>query len=227
MGKKQNNNKVFIPESLNDLKKIMFKRTWVWIRNKTLLNKVFIILFILFTLIICARINLLGHRYYILTKRLFNVHISGIDLEEPVISLYLNYHINDDMGKRIGRLGDITYSGDEISLSIKANRDCWVCIICLDEKGIYPIFHNQYDPSFVEGGILYEFKFNLDETVGIEIYYAIAAKDRFSYVLDIEPKIKSIFPEGQSKGPRFSEYMLDLSDKYTQRHIFFYHEAKE
>jgi hypothetical protein len=82
------------------------------------------------------------------------------------------------------------------------------------------------DPSRIEKEQTYENNFDLDETVGDEVYYAIAALEEFRFDEEIRPHLKKMSSGENSKGPVFSEYQIELPEKFTQEQIYFTHRSR-
>lgn len=210
------------PESVGDIIKIYFRKFWIWISRQPLWLKVSFVMIMLLSIFLAARTNLLGEPWYDYTKKVIP-YIPYIDAERSAISISLSYEIEDTMGKRIGKLGDVCYDGDRIYLSFKVNTSCWVNIFGVDSNGIYPIFRKTLSPFKVEKGEPYTRSFELDQTEGNEIYYVIAAHDKFNFEEHVRPKLKEIFPQGNSKGPVFSKYQLNLPEIFVEEFIYFKH----
>ena len=169
-----------------------------------------------------ARLSFFGEPYDRYAKLILPAKIPRFDPDIPVIALSFRYDIEDNMGRRTGKLGEAVYSGDRIYLSVKAGSNCWLSVFGVDAKGVHPVFREKFEPSFIEKGE-HSLDFSLDEAVGNEVYYAIAASKAFSFEEDIQPNLQRVFPEGNSKGPKFSEFRLELPEQYTQNLIYFYH----
>ena len=88
------------PESFGDVKKRLFRRTWVWLSPKSLGFKIVSGVIILIALLALARIKVLGDKSHKYTKLIFPVDIPGIDEKEPVISLMLSFEVEDDKEQR-------------------------------------------------------------------------------------------------------------------------------
>lgn len=210
------------PESFGDIGKLYFKKCWIWISNKPLWLKAGVVIIIILLSFLAARANLLGEPWYYYTKKVIP-YIPFFDDERSLISVSLSYEIEDAMGTRIGKLGDVCYDGDRIYLSFKVNTPCWVSVFGVDSKGIYPIFYEQFSPFKVDKDVSYRRSFQLDQTEGNEIYYVIAAHDKFDFEEHLRPILKEIFPQGNSKGPVFSKYQINLPETFTQEFIYFKH----
>ncbi len=215
--KKQN------PESLEDVKKSVFKKTWNWLGKKSLRFKIALGLIAVIVLFALARINAFGEPFYLYARLILPVQISGIDPSQPVIPLSLNYEIENEYGRRGGKLGGAYDTGDHIFLSFRAGLSCWITVFGIDAKGIHNVFGDSLSPRLIEKDQTYTINFELDETVGVEIYYAIVASEKFNFEEEIKPHLENNFPEGHSKGPVFSNYELKLPSKFVQGHIYFNH----
>lgn len=175
-----------------------------------------------------ARLGYGGEKSYHYSKLLIPCHITFIDGDRVAVPLIFSFTVEDDMGKRNGKLGATYYSGDRIDLSFSVGVASWLTVFCVDSKGIHKVFpKTSFDPLKVEKGHPYATSFSLDETVGTEIYYAIASDRQFNFQKDIEPKLKTLFPTGSAKGPVFSAYALKLSDDFTQQFIYFNHHSRQ
>jgi hypothetical protein len=180
-------------------------------------------LLLIVLLIFAARLNFFGKPYYRYSKLIIPWHISGVDAEKPVISLSFSYEIEDSKGRRIGQLGDVCYTGDRIFLSFQANAKSWISVFGIDANGIYPLFQRKFSPSLVDKEKKYTLSFELNSATGNEIYYVVAGHENFDFDESIRPHLKATFPQGNSKGPAFSKYQMNLSDIFTQRFIYFQH----
>ena len=215
------------PESLEHIQQHLFKRAYKWVVRKPWWVKSLAGLGVVLVLFAVARLNFLGEPYYRYAKLVLPANISGIDAKTPVIALSFVYDIEDDMGRRSGKLGQTVYSGDRIYLSVQAGNNCWLSVFGIDAKGIQTVFRNKLDPSLIEKGQKYTLDFSLDETIGHEIYYAVAAHEDFSFEKDIRPNLLRVFSDGNSKGPKFSQYRLTLPEKFIQKLIYFRHAARK
>ncbi len=215
------------PESLADVKKHIFRNVWIWLGQKPRWVKIIFSFAGVILLLIVARLNFLGEPFYRYSKLLLPASISAVDPTAPVIPLFLSYEIEDSFERRPGKLGDTSYDGDHLFISFKAGIQCWVSVFGVDSNGIHAVFRHKLDPSLIEKGQTYTPDFELDKTVGNEIYYAIAASEPFNFHHEIEPHLKNVFGEGNSKGPSFSEYQLRLPEKFTQKFIYFKHLSRQ
>lgn len=215
------------PESLEDVKKHLFRNVWIWFSQKPRWVKIIFSIAGVVLLLIAARLNLFGEPFYCYSKLVLPIYISSVDPKTPVISLLLSYEIEDNFGRRTGKLGDTCYDGDHLYISFKSGLPCWVSVFGVDSKAIYPVFKEKLDPSFIENEQNYTLDFSLDKTAGNEVYYAIAASEPFSFQEEIEPHLMNVFPAGNSKGPAFSEYQLELPEKFTQEFIYFKHLSRQ
>lgn len=211
------------PESPTDVGKQLFKRAWQWWAGRPWWAKILASLAIIIVLFATSRLKFFGEPYYDYARLILPIHLPGVDEIKPAIGLSLAYEIEDSMGRRGGKLGETIYSGDRIYLSLEASHTCWLSVFGVDAKGIHPIFREKLSPSLIEKGLKYTLDFILDETVGNEVYYAVAAHEEFSFEEDIQPYLQRVFPQGHTKGPKFSEYQLSLPPQYAMSMIYFQH----
>lgn len=215
------------PESLADVKKNIFRNVWKWGSKKPRWVKMIFSIAAVILLLIAARLNFFGEPFHRYSKLVLPIYIPAVDPAVPVIPFSLRYEIEDLLGRRTGKLGDTCYHGDHLYISFKAGLSCWVSLFGVDSKGIYPVFRGKLAPSHIEKEQNYTLDFKLDETVGNEIYYAIAASESFSFQEEIEPHLRNVFPTGDSKGPVFWEYQIELPEKFTQKFIYFKHLSRQ
>lgn len=211
------------PGSFTDIRNLIFKKIWVWISNKPLVFKVCFCTFLFIIFVGLCRFNFLGPLLYRYSRLLIPVKISIVDPQDPAIALSLYYEIENNMGRRIGTLGDAVYSGDRIFLSFSTSHSCWISVFGIDSKGIHAIVNFDFSPKFVEHKQLYNYSFLLDETIGYEVYYAIASLNRFSFERDIKSYINESLYDNISKGPKNSKYELKLPQHLSQAMIYFNH----
>lgn len=214
------------PESPADVGKQFFKRIWLWLVGKPLSTKILVSFAVIVVFFALSRMKFWGEPYYSYAKLMLPVHLPGVDVVKPAIGLALGYEIEDNMGRRGGKLGATVYSGDRIYLSFEASHACWLSVFGVDAKGIHPIFREKLSPSLIEKELKYTLDFILDETIGNEVYYAIAAHEEFSFEKDIQPHLRRVFPQGHTKGPKFSEYQLSLPPQYVVSMIYFQHASR-
>jgi hypothetical protein len=214
------------PSSVEDVQKSFFRRGWTWFQLRSRITQTFLALGLVAALFILARLQLLSERAQRLSQILVPVDIPFLDPHQPVVPIDLRFTIEDRLtGIRQGRLGDVVASGERIGLEFEAGSAAWVTVFGIDSKGIHPIFGKDLNPRFVEKGEPYRREITLDSTVGPEVYYAIAAAREFDFSEDLRPHLKTLFPEGRIKGPRFSAYELRLPEKLSQDLIYFEHVA--
>jgi hypothetical protein len=202
-------------ESIDDFKKRVFQRTWLWLRKKPLWAKILVAILAFAFIVLFSRMNLLGEPLYRLSTFI-------IPLQNPALFLTMDYSISDTYGIRTGKKNDLCHSGDYINLSFIPSDDCWSTLFCLDSKGIHPLFDNSLEPQLLKGGKSILIKFNLDTILGNEIYYAVATRKNFSFEKKIIPNL------GKStigiKGPDWGNYRLNLPKGFIQEYFSFKHE---
>jgi hypothetical protein len=138
------------PESFEDIKKVAFKKTWNLLRKKSLGFKIAMGLIAVIPLFALARINAFGESFYLYARLIVPVQISGIDLEQPVIPLLLNYEIENEYGRRGGKLGGAYHTGDRVFLSFRVGLPCWITVFGIDAKGIHSVFGDSLSPRLIE-----------------------------------------------------------------------------
>lgn len=205
------------PISWEDFKRKSFITFIQWFNKKSIIIKIIIVLLMVLLFAATARFHLIGNTAYQFSKVIFPFYIWWIDPPFPVIPTTFWYDIENSNGRRSGKLGDICRSDDRIYLSFKMGIDCFVSVFSLDPKGIYPIFNNKLDPSYVKKDYQYTLNFKLDHTSGQEIYYIVASLDAFKFNKDILPAIPNYSKHSISKGPEFSNYSLVLPRKFTSQ----------
>ncbi len=215
------------PESLDDVKKRLFARAWSGMARGSLKLRVSIGLLILLILLGLARCHFFGDLGYRYAKALLPFSIPVVDEAQAVIPLLLQYQVADAYtGRRNGKLGETLRTGDHVFVSFKVGRPCWVTVFCIDSKGVQPVFGEGLDPLKVEKSEFYTLDFKLNDTLGPEIYYAVAKTDKFRFKKHVEPYLKRRFPKLTSKGPARSQFDLELPPQYQKKWFFFEHVAK-
>ena len=203
-----------------------FTRVWSFIRPKTLASKICLVFVFFIILFVLARCNIFGNPYYRFAKTLLPWKIPICDPDEPVVLISITFKVKDDIGK----LDATYYTGDSFSLSFTVNRSCYVVLFGIDSEGIKPYFgdnlssiDNLSSSPVNKGSHPVCNNFELNGTVGPEIYYAVAATKNFSYKKHIQKRLKKKFPKGNSKG-LVSKYKLDLPKDFAQDYFYFTHE---
>ncbi len=213
------------PESIEDVKKYLFKRIWLWTTYKPIWIKIAFGIGAVVIIIAFARLDIFGEPYSRYSKSLIPWRLP-FDPALPLIPLEITYDIEDSMGIRPGTLGDNASTGDRIILTFKAGTKCWATVFCVDSKGIHPIFRGNLSPTLIDQNKSYSLKFKLDSTTGHEVYYVIAAHEKFDFDQDIKPHLKTVFPAGYSKGPVISKYKIKLPDRFVHDLVYFEHLSK-
>lgn len=212
------------PESLEEAKKRVFARIWTRFVEGSLWVKLSLGLLAAIIVLVLARSHFLGDLGYRFSKVLFPFQISVVDEELAIIPLTFNYQVADaHMGKRDGKLGETLRTGDHLFLTFKVGIACWVNVFCIDEKGVQSVFGQGLNPHWVEKGEPYTLDFKLNDTLGREVYYAVANRNRFSFEKDIKPFLTHRFPNLNSKGPAISEFDIELPSNFRKKWFFFEH----
>jgi hypothetical protein len=214
------------PVSIADVKRQLFKKTWKWIVRRPIWARALLTLLILVILIGLARLELLGERAYRYARILLPGQVDMVDPAVVVVPLAMDFEVEDSMGRRPGKLGQTLLSGDRLHLTFSAGRMAWVTLFAVDSVGIHPVFQGRLAPSFVEQDRAYTLSFELDDTIGPEVYYLLASGEEFDFSHEVRPQLDLVFPEGRIKGPSFSPYELELPARFSQDMFFFEHAAR-
>jgi len=212
-----------IPSSFKKLAEKIEKFFLKWFFQQKRWIQLVIAISILIFLLGLARSNFLGEQLYRLSKILIPLDIPWVDPPKPMIPLYFSYEIEDQINRRDGKLGGTCYTGDRIYLNYRTGIACWITLFGVDSKGVHPILQNKFNPIFIEKDKPYSEVFTLDNTSGYEVYYAVAAMDKFDFDKDIRPYIKPLNFQTGAKGPTLSEYQLNLSERFRHEYLYFNH----
>ena len=222
----EDSGKVKPPESLDEAIKRFFARVWILVTGGPFWRRILTALFIVVVILALARIRMLGDPAYRYAMALFPFQIAMVDEAEAAIPLAFSYEGASAMGiRRAGKLGETFQTGDTLYLSFSVGVPCWVTVFCIDGKGIQPVFGEGLNPVKVEKGVPYSVDFTLNDTLGTEIYYAVARGKKFAFEQDIKPHLSQRFPKLNSKGPAISQYDLKLPSDYRKKWIYFEHAA--
>ena len=211
------------PKSIQDAKDHFFVKTWKWVNRKPRWLKVMLSLVILVLFVTAARLHLLGTQFYRYTKVIIPITIPIVDPQTPIIPLSFKYEIENNFGRRPGKLGDTCFDGDRLYVSFRAGVQCWVSVFGIDSKQKFEVFRDKFEPSLIEQDETYTLDLVLDGTHGMEVYYAIVASEPFDFEKEINPRLGDIFSKGGSKGISPSEYELKLPDIFTHKYFYFNH----
>ncbi|MDO5970073.1 hypothetical protein Q4Q35_09655 [Flavivirga aquimarina] len=187
-------------------------------------RKVLLLSLLLLLIIFISRVGFLGDRAYKISKRVFNFYIPIIDQNLPDILISFRFEVENELGRNKGSNGKTYFSGDKMILSINSNIQCWMSIFCVDLKGIHGVYNNSTSSGlFFPKENSHEIEFNLDDTVGPEIYIVVASHSEFNFEKDIKPKVQTLLQDQNPKGPTLYKYWLDLDNEYYQSAIYFHH----
>ena len=191
----------------------------------SVIGRVIVIIIVFCISFTFARKDYLGKDAYKISHILIPFNLPFIDPALPDILLNFTFEVENEFGREKGKNGETYFSGNNIYLSINSNRKCWLCLFCIDAKGIYGLKNGStevflFDPNDYP----YQFEFLLDETIGSEIYLAVASHQKFDFGKDIKPKINNVFPELNSKGPVFFRQNLSFGDAFYQSIIHINHQ---
>lgn len=154
-------------------------------------------------------------------------NIRWIDAPKTKLVTALNFEVTQAEQTARGKAGETYFPGDEISLSIKLNKDIWLIVFGIDSEGIHPVFpdHKRLVPGFVSADTGdYKTTFELNETVGEEIYFLVGNETEFTFG-DIKNAVDKIDRNDLARGPKFT-WTLNLADAYAQSSIQFRNAGK-
>jgi hypothetical protein len=147
----------------------------------------------------------------------------SIGLTPERIAINFNFHVNNMQGI----IGKTYYSGDNVSLIFSTNVDCYMTVFCIDKKNIIGLFNKKLEPQKILGGDNNEtISFELDDTDGEEVYYAIASHNSFKFEKDIKPKLEKEISGLGSKGPDLVKNIELDENKFFQKSIYFKHKTR-
>ena len=142
-----------------------------------------------------------------------------IDPASSIVPLSFTFEIENEFGRQTGKHGMPCYRGDHIYLTFKVGIPSWVSVIWVDPKGVYGLFQETYDPSWVIANDIYSMDKKLNDTVGTETFYFIASPKPFNYKKHIAPHLTRTAALSENKGPEQSSYDLKLPKVFTVKTI--------
>ena len=157
-----------------------------WFKRQYIGIKIILVFAFFILLLFISRFNLFGNLCYKFSKSIIPFEIPLIDTPKLQLLVEFNFEVLGSMGKIQGKLGRTYYTGDQLYLEIKTNLNCWLTVFCIDANGIKKVEPWNFDPFFVKENQLNRTFFILDNTVGNEIYYAIASLKKFNFKKDIK-----------------------------------------
>jgi hypothetical protein len=89
-----------------------------------------------------------------------------------------------------GMLGQTCHSGDEIVLSYETDVNCHILLLSVANNDIVDLFNANFKSQFTDRKI--DRSLTLDNEVGEEIFYFIAAHDSINYIKDIQPRLLEV-----------------------------------
>jgi hypothetical protein len=203
------------PESMEDVEKRVFRRAWLWLRRQPLWIKILLAILAGAYFIAFSRMDLIGETFYRLSTFI-------IPLQKPALFLTLDYSVQGAQGSRIGKKNDVCHNGDYISLCVIPSDSCWLTLFCIDSKGIHPLFNSGLEPQMIRGEKPLFVKFNLDTTIGNDVYCAIAARKNYSFEKTIKPNLDK--SNAGVKGPDFGDFRLNIPRGFFYEYFGFRHE---
>ena len=211
------------PRTIDGIKERSIQRIWSWFSGLSPAKKVLTVLVCLLIVFGLARLNLLGATGHRVTKVLAPWDLPWLDPQEPVVPLWLTFEVEAQQSRRAGKLGSPLQTGDSIVLTFRTGTQAWLTVFGIDRQGVHPVFGEGLEPVLVEAEKAYAREFHLDDTVGLEVYYAVAATHRFDFESVIRPHLASVVSNNLGKGPATSPLDLDLPAGLSAKHIHFQH----
>lgn len=214
------------------------KGIWAWMCNMPMWYKVVFPSCIIVLIFFVEKSYFFQQKIYKFNENIFKVNasssnsnIKGNSITDQnnyeIVPLTFTYDIEDEKGKRRGKLGDLCMSGNKIHISVKAGIDSWVTIIGIDAKRQpFPIFAKNFAPTSFNANNKYQRIFRLDDTVGNEIYYAIASSEQFSFNKEIKPLLDEMILNATANETMFFDYDLKMPDKFSLEFFYFSHLPK-
>jgi hypothetical protein len=191
-------------------------------------GKAVIIVLIILVLFSLSRNGLFGSQLQALSERIIPVRISWIDPPRSMIQLELFIDVKTD---KINEWQPVVLDGSypsesNMMLSYSARPSCWLLILGVDSKKVYPIvYEDQGHGNF--SAIYYtpapspsQLPFRLDGTVGREAYIAIASYDRFDYQNHVTSALTQALKTESTRGPEM-KFKLELDKDFYQRAVYF------
>jgi hypothetical protein len=209
------------PKSTQEVRERLFQRLWRWLEMRSRAQRFSIMLGISIVLAVLGRANMLGDTTYRICRIVLPLRIDRIDGRIATPALFLDYVITTDTESRPGRLNDVCLSGETITLSVTASQPCWIAIWGVDRKGLHPLM-GASEPVLIKDGVRYEDSFLLDDTEGLEVYYAIGSQFPFR-----PDQVRQVLVRAQAdldsyKGPA-GALQLQLPKEFSHTMIFFRH----
>jgi hypothetical protein len=113
------------------------------------------------------------------------------------------------------------FSGDTLQVEWMAQRNCWIILFAVDNKGIYPVSNDfGLNPVYIDNDKPYKEKVYLDSTTGKDIFYLLATtqkKQLNNIINQVAHNIKVENAKTTTKGLLKSNYRLNLPGNIKQR----------
>lgn len=212
------------PGTVGEIKGRALWRLWLWFSGRTLLSRMLLALVTVWIAFVLARLGFLGATGTQAARMIIPMDLTWLDPRPPIVPLLLSYeHGEATHPRKMGRLGEVVRSGETVVLTFMAGTDAWVTVFGLDQRGVHPVFGSGLDPLPVVANRSYARAFELDETEGLEVYFAIAASGEFEFRNVIAPRLESVRLDVPIKGPTQFPFELQLPARFTQSLVYFQH----
>lgn len=162
-----------------------------------------------------ARLNFFGTSAYNLAKALLPFPLETVDGPTPVIPVKTRYELIRLSGPVPLVRAAPCQDGDTVRISFETGADAWVSVFGIDHKKPYGLFQNSVEPNRVVAGKEYTVQFKLDDAIGEEKFYVIAAADRFTFAETIMPML-TVSERKHDKGAESDVYRLALPPEFAQ-----------
>lgn len=180
---------------------------------------------VLFLFLFSARLGFLGIKTQNVSKVILPFNISHVDQLPARLKIVSSFeHLKNGKFEPIIN-GGIYRSNEIMSIKYTTNMECWLFIVGLSNTGVQSmkganleaVKYHPYDDTSYD-----VIDFKLDDTKGFEQYYIFASKERFSFSLDIQPRMKNIKHKSSPKGAiPFNQ--VDLREGIIYKAISFSH----
>jgi hypothetical protein len=193
------------PTSFKELFAIVFKNIFLWISIRHWTIKLLSFLFIVISIFLLARFNILGDKLYNLTVLILGTKVPP----ENIIHLNFGFEIQSQLGVKIGINGQKIYKNEKVSILLNSASDCFVTAFLIDSPRVIKLLDNSLKSLKITGDKKYTF--TLDNKINsLRINgYAIASKKAFN------------LSKAVSKSIKYKPFSIELSEKFIQKEISF------
>jgi hypothetical protein len=206
------------PQTVEDVRQAMYMRAWRALARQHWAVKTLLAVVVLILGAAAARIGFMGEPAQKIARVAVPQPIPGIETPKAKPALTLTFDVVSNGVQKAGQNAAIYRSGDTIILHVAPAGDAWTIVFGIDAKGRHAVIGRNFEPVLLLGDKTHDVRFRLDDTTGVETYYAIAAAEPFTFGDDIAPKLDP------GKGPQMID--LPLDDRFAQQAVSFIHVAR-